>query len=114
MAPMVPVELIASDGQIHVVEAVLDTGFDGELTLPREIIQRLGIPLYDDYVSRLADGRDIKVSGYEGQVMWHGRPRNILVLETEGDPLLGMYLLWRNRITIDNYANGPVVVEELG
>ena len=34
-------------------------------------------------------------------------------METEGSPLMGMNLLWRSRITIDNYANGPVVVEEL-
>ena len=114
MELQVPLELIASDGQIHAVEVVIDTGFDGSLCLPGHIIRRLDFPLYDDFVSTLADGREVEVPGYEGQILWHGRRRSVLVLETEGQSLLGMNLLWRNRITIDAYANGPIVVEELG
>ena len=108
-----PLDFIGSEGQIHTVELVLDTGFDGELSLPRDIIRHLGFPLYDDFVSTLADSREITVPGYDGRVMWHGRSRSVLVLETEGEALLGMNLLWRNRIVIDNYANGPVAIEEL-
>ena len=111
--PLVPVELVGSDGRIHEIEVVLDTGFDGELSLPAEVIHRLGFPVYDDFVSTLANGRDIGTTGWEGQIMWHGRRRNIVVLETEGSSLMGMWLLWRNRITIENYANGPVLIEEL-
>ena len=114
MEALALVDLIASDGQIYTVEVVLDTGFDGDLSLPGDIISRMGFPLYDDYVSNLADGREVMLSGYDGQVLWHGRRRGVLVLEAEGYPLLGMNLLWRNRITIDNYANGDVVIEELG
>ena len=113
MAPLVPVDLVAGDGQIHALEVILDTGFEGDLKLPGDVIRRLEFPLADDFIMTLADGREIEVLGYEGQVMWHGRRRSILVLETEGDSLLGMNLLWRSRITIDNYANGPVVIQEL-
>ncbi len=78
-----------------------------------EIIRNLGFLYLDDYSSTLADGGEIEMSGWEGRVIWHGRRRSVLVLEAEGDPLLGMNLLWRNWITIDNYANGPVLIEEL-
>lgn len=82
--------------------------------MPSEMIQRLGFPLFEEYVTTLADGQKAILSGYEGQAEWHSRVRTVLVLESAGDPLLGMRILWRNRITIDNYANGPVIVEELG
>ena len=70
-------------------------------------------PVSDDFNLTLANGQEIEVLGFEGQVMWHGRRREVLVLETAGTPLMGMNLLWRNRITIDAHANGQVVVEEL-
>ena len=113
LEPVVTLGLIASDGQIHEVDVVLDSGFDGSLCLPGAIIRRLGFPLYDEFVSTLADGRRVRVQGYDGEVLWHGRQRSVLVLEAEGSSLLGMNLLWRNRVTIDAYANGPVVIEEL-
>ena len=113
LAPLVPLDLIASDGQTRTVEVFLDTGFEGSLYLPGDVIRQLALPLYDEFVLTLADGSRIKVLGYEGQVMLHDRRRSVLVLESQGEALLGMNLLWRNRITIDNYANGPVVIEEL-
>ena len=113
LEPVVPLELISDKGEIHPVEVLLDTGFDGALFLPGELILRMGFPLFDDFVSTLADGTEINVTGYQGRVNWHGRQLEILVLQSQGEALLGMNLLWRNRITIDNYANGPVIVEEL-
>ena len=96
------------------MEVLLDTGFDGSLLLPEEVIAELGFPLYDDFVSTLADGREVVVQGYDGQILWHGSPLDVLVLKSRSEALMGMNLLWRNRIIIDNYANGPVIVEELG
>ena len=111
--PIVPLELVAHDGVVHTVQMVLDTGFDGELSLPESLIGELGFPLFDDFVSIMADGRKTKSLGFEGNIVWHGRRRSVLVLQNDGEPLLGMRLLWRNRITIDAYANGSVVIEEL-
>lgn len=111
---IVPLELIGRRGETHQVEVLLDTGFDGSLFLPEQVIADLGFPLYDDFVLTLANGREEVFHGYDGRILWHGRHLNVLVLESRSEALLGMNLLWRNRITIDNYANGPVIVEELG
>ena len=81
-APMVPLDLIASNGQTHTVEVVLDTGFEGALYLPGDVIRQMGFPLYDEFVLTLANGSKAKVLGYEGQVMMHGRRRSALVLES--------------------------------
>ena len=37
------VEILDADGQSHLVEVVLDTGFEGELALPSRIIRQLGL-----------------------------------------------------------------------
>ena len=111
---MVPIDLIASNGEIHAIEAILDTGFEGDLNLPEDVVHQLGLPLFDEFVLTLANGTRTKVLGYEGRVILHGRRRNALVLESGDEALVGMNLLWRNRITIDVHANGPVTIEELG
>lgn len=113
LEPLVPLEVLDTGRQIHTIEAILDTGFDGSLCLPGQVIRRIGYPLYDDFASTLANSQEVILSGYEGQIMWHGRRRTVLVLESEDQALLGMNLLWRNQILIGAYANGPVTIEEL-
>ena len=110
----IALELIGNEGQTHTVEVILDTGFEGDLILPLDIIRRLGLTSVDDYRAILADGREAFWAGYEGRVLWHGRPRSALILESDGEALLGMNLLWRSRVTLDVRANGDVVIEELG
>lgn len=113
LAPLVPVGLLASDGEIHTTGMALDTGFNGDLALPKDIIRRLGFQLFDDITSRLADGQEVRLRGWEGTVIWHGRPRRIVAVEAGNGPIPGMNLLWLNRITVGVHANSPVTIEEL-
>ena len=107
------VHLVAHDGRVFSVEVVLDTGFEGQLALPSEVIARAGMSYFDDYTVEMANGLSVTWPGYEGQVLWRGRKRDVLVLESAGELLLGMNLLWRNRLTMDVHANGPITIEEL-
>ena len=109
----VNLELIGRHGKFQTVEFVLDTGFDGDLSLPADRIQELDLELLDLYEGVLANEQTAFYLGYDGLVEWHGRRRSVVVLESPGDPLLGMNLLWRNRITMDVHANGPITIEEL-
>ena len=54
----IALELIGNEGQTHTVEVILDTGFEGDLILPLDIIRRLGLTSVDDYRAILADGRE--------------------------------------------------------
>ena len=45
-------------------------------------------------------------------VSWHGRYREVVVLEMGSAPLLGMSLLLDCRLTISCRPNGAVVIEE--
>lgn len=109
----VEVTLRGGDGQQVSVEAVLDTGFEGYLILTPDIIQRLGLdyPQGDSYI--LANGQPAQFPTYLATVSWHDRPRLVLVLESNGAPLLGASMLWGSRVILDMEEGGGVSIEEL-
>ena len=110
---LIAVEIIDRDGLPQPVEVVLDTGFTGYLTLPLESISQLGLPSVGQRTFELANGELFDFQVYLGSVSWHGRPSDVLVLQSDSDPLLGMALLWGSRVTMDALNDGEVGIEEL-
>ena len=100
-------------GRPQPVEVVLDTGFAGYLTLPPESIHQLGLPSVGQRAFELANGELFEFQVYLGSVSWHGRPSDVLVLQSDSVPLLGMTLLWGSRVTMDALNDGEVTIEEL-
>lgn len=70
------------------VEAVIDTGFNGFLTLPSQVIRILTLPFIGNRRVILADGRSVVLDLYLTTVLWNEREREVLVLQAEGDPRL--------------------------
>lgn len=112
LEPMVVVEISSGDGRFQTVEALLDTGFSGHLTLPPDAVARLGLEHAERMPMTLADGQRIEVSLYRGFAQWLGEVRRISVIATDGPPLLGMSLLAGGKITIRAQAGGEVLIEE--
>ena len=100
-------------GRSQSLEFVLDTGFTGYLTLPPESIRRLALRSVGQRTFELANGDLFDFQVYIGSVSWHGRPSDVLVLESDSAPLLGMTLLWGSKVTVDALHNGQVTIEEL-
>lgn len=100
-------------GQDQTVAAVLDTGFNGSLTLPPAVIAALGRPWHSRGRAVLADGTIQQFEVYAATVPWDGVPRRILVQAINAVPLLGMALLAghdpRARVT----AGGRVEIEAI-
>lgn len=97
----------------HEVEAILDTGFNGYITLPQSLIDILSLSyLYDDQ-TELGDGSMIASCVYEGVVLWDGHDRNVDVQASEGDILVGMTLLRGYRVCFDAIPDGPVTIEAI-
>ena len=68
LGPIVPVDLIANNGEVHTVDMVLDSGFpNGDLSLPVEFIRRLGFQYYDDIELKLADGEVVEFRVFLGR-----------------------------------------------
>ena len=70
-----------SKNQGRSIDAVVDTGFNGFLTLPSSLIQELGLVWRRRGRAMLADGRDSLFDIYEATVTWNSRPRRIAVDE---------------------------------
>ena len=103
----------SDEGTSLEVEAVIGTGFDGELTLPSRTIRRLGYPYAGSAGGLLADGSEVQFEYHEGRVLWHGAVRPIAVIAAEGQPLIGMALLRRSRLSVKALPGGEVTVSEL-
>ncbi|MCC6446493.1 MAG: clan AA aspartic protease [Armatimonadetes bacterium] len=105
--------LCRSDGVDETIEAVIDTGFDGFLTLSPSLIASLELPSYGIREAALADGSMISLRVYEASLKWRDRTRSVQVLETEGGSLAGMPFLYGSRLTMEIIDGGPVAIEGL-
>ena len=101
-----------ADNEVQ-IDAVIDTGFNGFLTLPTALVEQLKLPWLFRQQGELADGSLQVFDVHAGSILWHGRPRTIEVEVAETQPLLGMATLARHAITIDVVNDGKVVIDEL-
>ena len=111
--PIIQVPVLNSKGQSWLVNAVLDTGAVCHLTLPAGVIRKLGWIRKDQVSARLAGDLEVLAGVYEGQILWDGVTRTILVHEMEGQPLIGTKLLDGYRIVIDLIEGGAVDITPL-
>jgi clan AA aspartic protease len=104
---------VAHAGQPIATTAAIDTGYNGYLTLPSDIITALGLPFAGYRSGTLADGSTVVLEVYLAAVTWHQVQREVLVAQAVGRPLIGMSLLHGSRLTIDAIEDGDVVIEKL-
>jgi clan AA aspartic protease len=102
-----------SIGEREFVNTVIDTGFDGFLSLPLEIINRLELPWRTSNIATLGDGSKTLFDFYAGIVIWDGHYRSIDIAESDTEPLLGLAILRGYRLQVDNVEGGIVKIEKL-
>ncbi|MBW4693190.1 MAG: hypothetical protein KME27_15665 [Lyngbya sp. HA4199-MV5] len=61
----------------QLVEAVIDTGFSGFLTLPSDMISTLSLRWEGRDVATLGDGTSCTFEVYVGRVIWDGQYREV-------------------------------------
>jgi clan AA aspartic protease len=111
--PVIHVTVRGPTGEEQKIEAIIDTGFDGSLSLPSSIVLRLGLPWRQRGRALLADGSESVFDIYEATVDWDGEARRIAVDEAETVPLIGMSLLEGYELTIQVQRGGSVTVRAL-
>jgi clan AA aspartic protease len=82
------------NGQEYERDALVDTGFDGWLSLPPDFIAALGLRWQRFGRALLADGSATVFDIYEATILWDGQPRTISVYEMDAEPLVGMSLMY--------------------
>ena len=95
------------------IEAIIDTGFTGYLTLPTALIDRLALSWKGRSQALIADGSVHVFDEYIGTVLWNGQDRMVEVAAADTTPLVGMGLLRGHGLRVDVVENGSVKIEEL-
>ena len=110
--PRLTITILDNRGIAVPIEAVIDTGFTGYMTLPIEIVSALGLERTRERIMRLADGSARRFRAYSAKVMWHGNTITISAPAMPGKPLIGMSLMLGSDVAMRVRENGPVTVSE--
>jgi clan AA aspartic protease len=102
-----------SNRQLQPIEALIDTGFNGFLSLPSTIITTLNLPWSGSDFVTLGDGSETFFDLYTAIAIWDGQYCEIDIAESETEPLLGTALLYGYRLQVDNIEGGIVKIEAL-
>ena len=98
-------------GRAREVEAVIDTGFTGFLSLPSALVTELGLPFLTNESAMLADGSLVRFNVHDATALWDGRPRRVYAHLSDATPLVGMRMLDRHNLNIDVEDGGRVVIQ---
>jgi hypothetical protein len=91
--PYPQVEVIARIGTMDLLlEAWLDTGFEGGLMVPASLRHEILSP-YDDAPFRLADGHQVRVPAWSGEVEIAGHPFPCEIIGLGKQVLIGLEVL---------------------
>ena len=101
------------EGEIHLFDAVVDTGFDGWLSLPTDFILQLGLNWLRFGRAILADGSESTFDIYRGSIVWDDVTRSILIYAMDAEPLVGMSLMYGFRILVEAIDGGKVSITEM-
>ena len=109
--PVVTLSFLDPEGRPRDIEAVVDTGYSGFLTLPTTVVAELGLPFA--YIGQpfLANDAEVDFDVHFVTVLWDGRPRDIEADATGSTPLLGMLLLDGHNLSIEVENGGSVAIQ---
>ena len=111
--PLIRLTIRGDRGRKQEIEAVVDSGYTGWLTLPPAVIASLNLQWRSFGRGVLADGSVSLFDVYHGKVEWDGRVRSAFVDEFDATPLVGMALLTGYELKVQVRARGKVTIKRL-
>jgi clan AA aspartic protease len=108
MEATVELGLLASDNQVKMIEAVVDTGFSGFLTLPTDVVRSLNLEWSGSAEAILADGKSQRFETYLATVLWDGQEVEVEIDAADVKPLVGMNLIQGFLLQIHAVESGKV------
>lgn len=100
-------------GREQEIDAVVDSGYTGWLTLPPTVITALNLRWQTFGRGLLADGSVSSFDVYQARVVWDGRLRRVFVDAFDATPLVGMALLRGYEYKMEVRARGKVTIKRL-
>jgi clan AA aspartic protease len=110
--PRITISLPGVSGQIA-VEFIVDTGFDGEISIPPNMMNQLAVENPAMIMRRLAGDMRVRVNTIDLEVPVDDGNRTVEALVMPGEPLVGMQFLADHEIHIQVFDGGDVIVESL-
>ena len=107
---VIPLAVQGPTGQERAIEAIVDTGFTGFLTLPSTLVTELELTYWSIGRATLADGSEATFPSYGATVLWDGRPLPIEADEANTTPLVGMALLDGCDLSVEVVDGGHVAI----
>lgn len=104
---------LAGRSQILEIKCVVDTGFEGFLTLPPAAVAQLQLAYLTNLNANLADNSSIQTDVYLATISWNGVERDIPVLAMGRRPLIGTALLRDYHLGIDFCDGGTVLLDTI-
>jgi clan AA aspartic protease len=108
---VIRLQVIGSASQTQDIDAIIDTGFTGFLTLPPTMIAMLGLSFRGRQHVQLGDGSVALSDVFAGAVIWDNQPYTIEVDSADTDPLVGMSLLYGYELRIQVVDGGAVTID---
>jgi clan AA aspartic protease len=111
--PIIPLSIRRADGKIFTQDAIVDTGFNGWLSLPPDLIVALNLSWKRRGRAILGDGSECVFNVYEAIVLWDDTLLAIPVDEADAEPLVGMSLMEGYALKMQIFEGGPVELRKM-
>jgi clan AA aspartic protease len=112
--PIIPLSICGSDGKVYTQEAIVDTGFNGWLSLPPDLISELNLKWKRRGRAILGDGTECVFDVYEAVLLWDGNMLTIPIDEADSEPLVGMSIMEGYQLTVQVFEGGHVELIKVG
>lgn len=111
---IIPLQIRGTSGRFQNAEAVIDTGYSGEITVTPYIVEQLHLPFRELRSYELGDGELVEFAIHDAVIMWDEEEREIGALVTNGGVMVGMSRLTGYTLFIDAIDGGEVRIEQRG
>lgn len=110
---VIPLALRGQRGQEREIEAIIDTDFNGYLTLPPALLRELECPFISRGTVLLGDGRMEELDIFAATVIWNGQARTVETDAAETTPLVGMSFIYGYDLAIRALDGGSVTIQKI-
>jgi clan AA aspartic protease len=111
--PIIPLSICGADGKVHIQDAIVDTGFNGWLSLPPDLIAELNLKWKRRGRAILGDGSECVFNVYEAVLVWDGNFLTIPIDEADSEPLVGMSLMEGYQLMVQVFEGGHVELSKV-
>lgn len=95
----------------RMIQAIVDTGFDGYISLRPDLIAELDLPFADEQESIAFGGGRVMLPVHDAVVVFAGKESGVSAISADNPPLIGMALLQGFDLFIEVIDGGEVTIK---